>query len=71
MNKSKEPSGYPAKEIVCEGRCSREGCCVGNLEYVAVKDRDGKDWGNFWYCWTAIEEDRLHNFIVTTATLKL
>ena len=50
-------------EHECEGVCSRDGECRGEVEKVTVL------WNNkpidFWYCQTAIEEDRERGFEVT------
>lgn len=43
-------------------------CLDGHLGPVVrvnvVDPKDGKDWGDFWYCQEAIEEDKRHGFIV-------
>ena len=43
--------------ITCEGHCSRMGHCTGPIARVHV-EYNGKDWGYFWYCKTAISVDR-------------
>jgi len=47
----------------CEGACVSQEECTGAIQRVSV------DWNNdpieFWYCQTAIEEDRRRGFVVT------
>ena len=45
----------------CEGNCEKH---VGPVQRVHVRDPDGYDWGLFWYCQTAIAEDRSRGFTV-------
>ena len=52
----------------CQGMCSLEGTCSGEVKAVSVKF-GAKDWGMFFYCDTAIETDREHGFTVTGAEL--
>ena len=40
---------------------------MGDIKQVTVTDPDGTpggEWGTFWYCETAIEDDRRSGFIV-------
>jgi hypothetical protein len=53
-----------SKTHQCEGACSKH---VGQIQRVQVKDpRNQYDWGDFWYCEAAIEEDTERGFAVTT-----
>jgi len=45
----------------CEGACKHH---VGPIQRVHVVGH-GHDWGEFWYCQNAIEEDRRRGFTVT------
>jgi len=46
----------------CEGACEKH---VGAVRQVRVKDmRTRCDWGNFWYCETAIRKDIDRGFAI-------
>lgn len=48
----------------CQGQCRRYRECEGRVVRVHVTDSDRYDWGHFWYCGTAISEDRKHGLRV-------
>ena len=55
----------------CEGACDEH---RGEVRKVTVTDPDvnrGGEWGTFWYCETAIEDDRRNGFIVEFVGLKM
>lgn len=53
----------------CQGQCRRYRTCEGIVSRVHVRDDlDGFDWGEFWYCGTALTEDRQHGLMVTLVT---
>ena len=47
----------------CDGRCSINQGCVGEIQRVRVSGR-GEYWGEFNYCQTAIDIDRGNGLIV-------
>jgi hypothetical protein len=50
------------KKHECEGNCEEH---VGKVMWVRVMDlSNGTDWGNFYYCQTAIEDDRRDGLLV-------
>jgi len=54
-------------EIKCQGECSvyeDKNLCSGTVKLVHVKNKD-VDWGEFYYCDTAIQEDIDNGFEVT------
>jgi hypothetical protein len=57
---------------VCVGRCAKYGDCRGEVKLVEVFGGrwcpDDKEWGKFWYCRTAIKEDKKNGFIVKEVT---
>ena len=49
----------------CEGDCiETHGEHSGDVQHVHVVASDGYDWGDFWYCRNAIEEDSRRGFVV-------
>ena len=56
--------------MTCDGghyECETE--CTGDVVPVNVTHPSGRNWGTFWYCTTAIEEDERRGFRVTRLTL--
>jgi hypothetical protein len=52
------------KHRKCEGACSSQGICEGDVKRVSVESSDGKKWGEWDYCKIAIEVDTLNNYTV-------
>lgn len=50
-------------EHECEGACSFHGDCTGEVKRVRVT-KGIDNWGDWWYCDYAIEQDRRHGFDV-------
>lgn len=51
----------------CEGECSREGLCFGEVRYVTVTGNGFKWPFYFSYCQEAREEDERRGFVVNNA----
>lgn len=56
----------------CEGECLRDGRCQGAVRRARVEKLKPyyHDWGAFWYCETAVEDDRSKGFRVTEVAEK-
>jgi hypothetical protein len=53
----------------CNGPCRRYRTCEGEVTRVHVTDEvNDYDWGQFWYCGTAITEDRNHGLRVVSTS---
>jgi hypothetical protein len=50
-------------EHECDGTCSFHGDCIGEVKRVRVT-KGIDNWGDWWYCDYAIEQDRRHGFDV-------
>lgn len=48
----------------CEGECSREGTCIGQVKKVLVSGNGFKEPFKFNYCETAVKEDEKRGFVV-------
>lgn len=48
----------------CDGDCSINMTCKGDTVKVRVVGPSGAEWGEFWYCETAIQKDRDAGFYV-------
>lgn len=61
------PSRPEGERVECEGNCVRDdGGHSGEVVRVNVTDAsNSKDFGGYWYCDNAINEDRRRGFAVT------
>jgi hypothetical protein len=57
------PENPLLRDHPCEGGCSTNGECRGDVAHVHVYTKD-KDWGLWYYCETAQMSDRSHGFVV-------
>lgn len=49
----------------CSGECNYTAYgCEGDVKRVRVHGVDNRDWGEFWYCDTAIRIDRANGMTV-------